>query len=118
MSTVYETINYLADWTFIAGSSWRIDFTTFESDDVTPQDMTGGSASYRIAPLGDNTNTLVELTGIFDDIANGEWHVLLESSHTTGISGVFKGQPRLVDFGSDVFLPGQGNVTILPENTV
>lgn len=118
MVTVYEEINYMENWTFIAGSSWQVNFTTFESDGTTPLDMTAGSASYRIAPLGDNENTLVDLTGIFDDISNGVWHVILESSDTTGIAGVFTGQARLVDFGGDVFLPGQGRVTILPENTV
>ena len=118
MSAVYEEINYLEDLTLIAGSSWQINFTTFEEDGVTAQDMTGGSASFRIAPLGDSSNTEVNLTGVFTDITNGEWYVLLTSSDTSGLSGVFTGQPRLIDYTGDVFLPGQGRITILAENTL
>lgn len=118
MATVYETINYLADHTFVAGSSWRINFTTFESDDITELDITGGSTSYRIAPLGDNTNTVINLTGVIDDALLGEWHVLLESSDTTGMIGVFKGQPRVVAYNGNVYIPGQGDVTIIAENTL
>ena len=114
MSTSYERLNAMEDLELIAGNTYTLNFTCYEEDGTTLLDLSGGSVAYRVAPLGDPDNTVIDKAGTITAV--GLWNVVLETSDTDELSGVFVGQPRLVDFQADVFLPAQGRVVILPRN--
>lgn len=114
MTTAYEELNSLEDLNMIAGSTWTLNFTIYEQDGTTLLDLTGGSTAYRLSPLGDSENTVLDKAGTVTGV--GLWNVVLETDDTVDLSGVFVAQPRAVDFGGDIFIPAQGRVVILPNN--
>jgi hypothetical protein len=50
--TPYTAINSLAEFSFIAGSQYELDFTVYESDGINPMDLGGATIYWVLAPYG------------------------------------------------------------------
>lgn len=116
-TTAYDRLNSMEDTEFIAGSTFTLNFEMFQEDGVTPLNLTGGSAEVRISYLGQPETSIVILTGVLDVTPINTWYAIFESSDTADLSGVFVMQPRVVDSDGDEFLPAQGRLVIVPENS-
>jgi|FLOH01.1.fsa_nt_gi hypothetical protein len=115
--TAYERLNNLEDIEFIAGTEYELNYTVTDEDGAII-DITGATVEYRVAFLGQPENSVINKTGTIVSAAAGTWTTKLLTADTEGLSGVFVGQPRVTDSSGSLFIAGQGNLIILPQNTV
>jgi len=115
MSTSYEILNAMETVQFIGGTEYRLNFTVYQEDGVTPIDLTGGAAEYRLSPLGQPTVFTLKLDGAAS-ISTNTWYVDFAEADTEDLSGVYIGQPVMEDASGAQFIPAQGRVVILPLN--
>lgn len=117
--TLYEQINAMEDFSFIAGSTFTLYFDMSEYNDdeeIIDLDLTGASVEWRLAHVGQQNNSVLVKTGTIDD--TNSWHVDIESSDTEDLSGVFIQQPVITDFSGQKFFPAQSTVVIGKQNKV
>lgn len=114
MTTPHEELNSLDNWNLIAGGTWYINLEVRKESDLTLLDMTGGSAYFRMSPLGDPEATVLDLEGTITGVGLVEWDI--SSSETIDLQGIYTFQFIITDFQGDEFIPGQGKAVILPQN--
>jgi hypothetical protein len=110
MSNPFVSLNTLEETYFIAGTEFIFTFTAYDNSGSL-LDLTGGSAVWRMAWMGQPDQALVTKTGSFID--SSSFQVLLEESDTQYLStGKYIQQPIITDSEGYVFKPGQGIITI------
>lgn len=109
--TVYAQINSLAEFGFIAGSPFTLNFNVYEQDGVTPLDMSGASFKWTLTPYGQSYNVL-EKTGSITGVGTAE--VQLDTVDTEELSGKYIQQPVIVSFSNEEYRPGQGVILVIP----
>lgn len=108
---LYSEINSLAEFAFIAGTPYTLNFTVYEEDGTTLLDMGGGSFKWTLSPYGQNYSVL-EKTGTITGVGTAE--VQLDTLDTETLSGKYIQQPTIVSFSGEEYRPGQGVVLLIP----
>lgn len=108
----YATINSLEEFGFIAGTDYEITFNVFESNGVTPLDMGGATVYWTLAPYGQTSYNVLQITGVITDV--GVFIVSVPSESTSTLSGKFIHQPVIVSFAGSKYRPGQGILLLSP----
>jgi len=111
--SIYDEINSMEDLGLIAGNTFTLEFEFYDQNNVA-LDLTGGSVSYRLAPLARPNATILDITGTITGLNTAE--IILSTSDTEGLGGEYIGQPRLADFQGDLFIPAQQEVIIIEDN--
>mgnify|MGYP003344638520 CR=1 FL=1 len=108
-------INTIPEITFIAGTTYIIDFT-FADANGSPADLRNGVWTFRMARYGETTHVLSKSYAIPNSAtAVYTVQVTLNSSDTLGLSGVYSHQSTLEYNGNGVlYKPAQGIMHILP----
>lgn len=106
---LYQQINALEEFAFIAGTNFTLYFDVFEQDGVTPLDMNGGTFKWVLTPYGETINIL-EKEGTITDV--GEANVELETNDTLLMSGKYIHQPVIISFSGQEYRPSQGVILI------
>ncbi len=109
--TDYETINSLTTVSFMAGSSYTIQFQVKDASGVI-QDISTATMKWLLSPYGESSNNVLEKNATISGSSIFQIDILPED--TVGLNGVYIQQPRIVDFYGNVFIDKQGLVLILP----
>lgn len=107
----YAQINSLEEFAFIAGTSYTLNFTAYDSDGVTPLDLGGATIKWVLTPYGQSYNVL-QITGVITGTST--FSVTITSADTASLSGKYIQQPVIIAFTGEVYRSAQGVVLILP----
>lgn len=108
----YATLNSLVEFSFIAGTEFKLEFFVYESDGITPVDLGGATIKWVLCPYGQPDYAILEINGAITDTNKFEVEILSTLSQT--LSGKYLQQPVLIDFDGVEYRPAQGVITILP----
>lgn len=111
--TSFATLNSLQEFSFIAGSSYTLDFTVYESDGINPMDLGGATIYWVLAPYGQPDYTILQITGSITGVNTFE--VEITSALSENLSGKYIQQPIIVAFSGTEYRIAQGIVLILPK---
>lgn len=111
--TSFSVINSLEEFSFIAGSQYKLEFTVYQSDGVNPMDLGGATIYWVLAPYGQPDYTVLQLTGVVT--GTNTFSVTIPFGSTTLLSGKYVHQPIIKSFGGLEYHPCQGIVMILPQ---
>jgi len=111
--TPYSEINYLEEFSLIAGNSYTVDFVAYEYDGVTPMDLGGASVYWVLSPYGRPDYTIVQITGIVTGANTFEFN--FTSTLSSPLSGKYIHQPVIVSFSGKEYRPAQGLCLIIPK---
>jgi len=103
----------LADFSFIAGSEYILEYTVYEDNGVVPVDISSGTAKLYVSPLGQPEYVALEKNGVIS-VTTGVFTVTLELADTQGLSGKYVQQPVVYDFAGKEYRLGQGTFTVIP----
>jgi hypothetical protein len=103
--------NTLDEVSFIAGTNQRIYFTVSDSASAIV-DLTASVCYWSMSPAGDLSYTAASAVGHPVSGSPEIYYVDLVPSDTTGLSGIFIQQPKIIDFLGNVFIPDQGKIVI------
>ena len=109
--TNYDEINSLEEFSFIGGTDFTIEFTTYQSDGVTPQDIGGATITWMLSPYGENYNVL-EISGSIT--GQYTFEVVIPGESTESFSGKYIQQLKIESFTNELFRPAQGVILIIP----
>ena len=107
----YDKLNYLTEFSFIAGSDKLLTFNCYEEDTFSPLNITNGSARWVLSPYGEFDVVVLEKVGTINT-AYG-FTVQLNAEDTIGLSGKYVQQITVLDSSGNTFKPGQGSIIIL-----
>lgn len=116
--TTYSTLNNLDEFSFIAGTTYYLEFKVY-SDTGTAIDLTSGiSFQWKAAPYGQKDYTVITKTNSSFQIQDDSYTAILtlNPSDTSGLSGKYAHQitvTQTISGSSTVFKPGQGTFTVL-----
>jgi hypothetical protein len=113
-TTVYDTINNITDWTFIAGTDKLATFTVYQETGLNILNITGATITWYLCPYGQPTIVSLQKTATITDPTNGICTVAIADTDTTTFSGKYIQQLSVTDSSGNVFRPGQGLVLISP----
>ena len=109
----YAKLNSLEEFSFIAGSTYTLEFEVYDEDDA-PTDLGGATITWTLCPYGQPDYTILQKTGAIDVGNPSKFTVELESADTLTFSGKYIHQPVIMAFGGEVYRPAQGVILILP----
>lgn len=115
MTTSYDTLNNLDEFSFIAGTDKVLTFTCYDENALDLLNITGGSAYWWLCPFGESSVVTLSKTGNITD-AN-TFTVTLTAADTLYLSGKYIQQTSVTDYVGNTFRAGQGTVIILPAIT-
>jgi hypothetical protein len=110
-STIYDSVNTLADWGFIAGTDKTLTFTAYQDNGLDLLDISTGSAKWLLCRYGDYETTVLEKSG---SMSTNSFTITLDAADTILLSGKFIQQITIIDTAGNEFRPGQGIVFISP----
>lgn len=112
--TAYSSLYPLAEFSFIAGTEYVLDYTVYEADGVTPIDLSSASFIFYASPYGQPDYVAISVNGVLG-IDPGTVTVTLLFADTANLRGKFVQQPTIVDFFGKEYRLGQGVFTIIPK---
>lgn len=107
---LYEQINQLEEFAFIAGTDYTLTFTVFEEDGVTLQNIGGATIYWTLSPYGQSYNALQITGSVLDDYS---FEVEIPASSTEEFSGKYIQQITIESFYGQQYRPAQGTILIL-----
>lgn len=113
MTTSYQEINSMEEFSFVGGNFFEITFSAFDSDG-SPVDLSTSSLVWNMSYYGQPDTNILSLPGVVQ-VETNVAVVTIESSDTESLSGKFAHQLVITDFDGDVFIPSQGIITIIPK---
>jgi hypothetical protein len=117
-STIFNiiTANDLDEISFIAGSEQELQFDLYDSASAL-LNLSSATCSWKMCQYGDPSYAVVSKSGSYVTISASpinRFTVLLTSSDTDSLSGMFQHQPIVIDYLGTEFHPSQGLITIWP----
>jgi len=110
-SVVYETINSLEEFGFIAGTDYIITFNVVDENGL-PLDLGGATIKWVLCPYGQTDYNVLQLEGVIT--ALGTFTVTVPSASTQTFYGKYLHQPVITSFGGMVYRVAQGILLIMP----
>jgi hypothetical protein len=111
--TPYTAINSLAEFSFIAGSQYELDFTVYESDGINPMDLGGATIYWVLAPYGQADHKVAKITATIT--GTNTFKVVIPSATSQSWSGKYIHQPVIISFAGLEYRPCQGVLLIIPQ---
>ena len=109
----YENSIKLDEFTVIGGNKFDLVFNVLDDLGI-PEDITGYSASMKIAKCGDIRNLLEEITGIVDE-TEMTISFILTNTITSGFSGKYIYQIAITKPDTTKIVPRQGCFIVVSE---
>jgi hypothetical protein len=110
--TAYDSINYIPDISFIAGTDQLWTYKVFLEDGVTGANISQGTAKVIIFPYGFPDAPVLEINGTATDLITFE--IFIPAASTLALSGKYIQQPILTDLSGNICRVGQGTIIIFP----
>lgn len=107
---LYDQIS-LDEFIMIAGNTYTVDFTVYESDG-TDMDLGGATVYWVLSPYGRPDYTAVQISGTVT--GTNTFEVEFPSSVNSTLSGKYIHQPVVVSFFGKEYRPAQGIINIVP----
>lgn len=112
----YSRLNSLAETSFIAGTTFTLNFTAYQEDGVSALDLSGATIKWVLCPYGQIDYTALQKTGTIT--GTNTFKVVLTNADTKNLSGKYIHQPVITSFAGSVYKPAQGVILILQGITV
>lgn len=115
--TIFTDINQLEEFSFIAGNEYKIYFTAYQGDGITPLNLESSDVYWVLSPYGQPDYRVSKITGEVNPDSLGTNVFLIEVSSliTSSLSGKYIHQPVIVSFSGKEYRPCQGIVLIIPQ---
>ena len=110
---IYQDIYSLAEFSFIAGTEYILEYTVYEDNGVVPLDISSGTTKLFVCQYGQPEYVVIEKAGVLS-ITTGVFTVTLSTDDTKEWSGKYIQQPTVYDFAGTEYRLGQGVFTVLP----
>jgi hypothetical protein len=116
MTTSYDTLNYLPEIAFIAGTDKVLTFSCFNESGM-PLNIGGGLVHWKLCPYGSFSIETLDLFSPSDGVSitgASTFAVTISASDTLFLSGKYIQQIIITDSTNKTFRPAQGTLIIQP----
>lgn len=110
--TVYQDVNSLDEFSFIAGSMFSLYYTVYAEDGVNLIDLSAATVKVLFCPYGQTDYIVLNVDGVVT--GEGTFRVDLLPDDTRLLSGKYTQQPVIYAFDGTEYRPAQGTCLIKP----
>jgi hypothetical protein len=110
--TSFSQINSLDEFSFIAGETYTLNFTVYQSNGITLMSLGGATIYWVLAPYGQPDYRVVKITASIT--GDNTFEVYIPSSATSSLSGKFVHQPVIISSSGAETRGAQGILLIIP----
>jgi len=108
----FKTLNSLEEFSLIGGNPYTLQFSLYDSDGITPTDLTGATINWVLCPYGQPDFLSLSVVGTITGLNTFE--VYLDNADTIELSGKYTHQPIITSFSGTDYRPAQGLILVLP----